>query len=167
MPVIACGMPPPSTVAEWQNAAAGIVRVRINSHVQTLDRSPEPDWPPSIYTELEVTVLDVYKLPPHGTAVGGTMTITHPGGRLERTDAHYVSVTNRFPPPAPDTEWILFLNWNEYINQFSIFSLQYGAFLIAESKIASIAPSRFADEWDGKDVDEFAAAIRVGANDRR
>ncbi len=162
MPVIACGGPPPSTIAEWWTAAAGIVRVRINSHVQTFDRNPDPELPPYIYTELDVAVLDVYKLHPHGTAVGGTMTITHPGGKLELVDAYYVSVTNNFPPPAPGTEWILFLYWNEDLNEFSIFSLQYGAFLIAETKIAPIAPSRFGDAWGGREVDDLAAAIRGG-----
>ena len=80
---IACGFPPPSTIGEWWKESAGIVRVRINSH-RTYDSNPEPEPMPYIHTELEVTVLDVFKLHPRAPGVGGTMAITHPGGTLER-----------------------------------------------------------------------------------
>ena len=114
---IACGYPPPSTIVEWRRESAGIVRVRINSH-RTYDSNPEPEPMPYIHTELEVTVLDVFKLHPRAAGVGGTMAITHPGGTLEKADAFYVSIANSFPPPPVGTEWILFLYWNDGTNEF-------------------------------------------------
>jgi hypothetical protein len=156
---IACGFAPPSTITEWRKVAAGIVRVRINSH-RVYDRSPE-DWRPYIHTELEVTVLDVFKLHPRAASVGGTMTITHPGGTLERDEAFYVSTTNGFPPPAVGTEWILFLSRYEDTNMFWISSLQYGAFEIVDGRIAPVERSPFGDLWRGRDADAFADALRT------
>ena len=157
---IACGPAPGSTIAEWWNISAGIVRVRINSH-RTYDRHPDPESRPAIYTELDVTVLDVFKLHPRGTGVGGTMTITHPGGTLERPDAYYVSTANGFRPPPVGTEWMLFLHWDSDPNEFWIFSLQYGAFEIVQGRIAPIADSRFGALWSGKDAAAFADALRT------
>ena len=155
---LGCGFAPPSTITEWRKVAAGIVRVRINSH-RAYDRSSE-DGRPYIHTELEVTVLDVFKLHPRAASVGGTMSITHPGGTLERSEAFYVSTTNGFPPPAVGTEWILFLYWNEETDEIWISSLQYGAFEIVDGRIAPVERSPFGDLWRGKDAEVFADALR-------
>ena len=157
---IACGFAPPSTIAEWWKESAGIVRVQINSH-RTYDRDRELSSRPYIHTELDVTVLDVFKLHPRAAGVGGTMTITHPGGTLERPDAYYVSTTNHFPPPPLGTEWILFLYWNKDTDEFWISSLQYGAFEVVDGKVALLADSPFGALWSGKHADAFADALRT------
>ena len=157
---IACGFPAPSSIAGWWKESAGIVRVRINSH-RTYDSNPEPEPMPYIHTELEVTVLDVFKLHPRAPGVGGTMAITHPGGTLEKADAIYVSIANHFPPPPVGTEWILFLYWDKDTDQFWISSLQYGAFEIVDGRVAPVSESRFGDGWRGQEADAFADALRA------
>jgi hypothetical protein len=156
---LACGFPSRTTLAEWWTVAAGIVRVRINSHL-TFDRRPESGTRPNIYTDLEVTILDVFKLHPRAAGTGGTMTITHPGGTLETSDAYYVSRVNGFPPPAVGTEWILFLGWNEQLNEYWIAGLEQGAFEIVDGKVVPVESSQFGDLWRGKNAEVFADALR-------
>ena len=57
-------------------------------------------------------------------------------------------------------------NWNEDINEFSIFFLQYGAFVIVENRIVPVADGRFAAVWSGREADNLAAVIRSHSGHR-
>lgn len=122
----ACGSSGPWTLrGAWRDADA-VMRVRVDSQF-AYDHFVEFRPEPIIQTELEVTVLEVFKSHPQGVGAGASMPILHPGGTLMRADGEEMHETNGFAPPANGTEWFLFLRWDEGEQRFWINYLEDGA----------------------------------------
>lgn len=130
----ACGIAPPTSVAEWWRQSDAVVRVRINSH-SPYDDLRDVTYRPNILSRVEATVLDAFKLHRRGVGPGATMTITHPGGTMMRIDGAETHTTNDFPPPTPGTEWFLFLSWREDRQEFWIAYLDQGAFQVVDDAL--------------------------------
>jgi hypothetical protein len=137
----ACWSAPPWTLRTWWKVADAIVRVRVDSQF-AYDEVDEVTTDPSILTDLEVTMLEVFKPHPFAVPAGATMTITHPGGTLLRPDGSETHETNAFPPPANGTEWFFFLQWDEDDQRFWVSYLEDGAFQVQHD--GSLIPTRAA-----------------------
>ena len=154
-----CGGGPPTSLTEWFREADAIVRVRIDSQ-NAYDDPYSGSEQPTILTDLEVTVLDVFKLHPRGVGAGATMTITHLGGTIMRADGPDILIANDFPPPPVGTEWFLFLAWNDKGQQFRIDYLDEGAFQVVDGSVVRPRASR--NPLRASDAAAFAEVLRRG-----
>lgn len=136
-----CGSSPPWTLRSWWKEADAIVRVRVDAQF-AYEEVDDAATGPSILTELEVAVSEVFKPHARGVPAGATMTITHPGGTLVRRNGSETHQTNAFPPPANGTEWFLFLQWDEDDQRFWISYLEDGALQVQQE--GSLIPAKAA-----------------------
>ena len=140
----ACGPAPPWTLRGWWKEADAIVRVRVDS--QFAYDQLELGIDPFILTELEVTVLEVFKH--HERAVSGaTMAITHPGGTLMGRNGPETHETNGFPPPPNETEWFLFLRWEKDDQRFWISYLEDGAMQVVDGTLVPQPHASLSTRW--------------------
>ena len=132
-----CGSSDPWTLrGAWKDADA-IARVRVDSQF-AYDHFVE-FWPePIIQTELEMTVLEVFKSHPHAVGAGASLPISHPGGTLMRADGEEMHETNGFAPPTNGTEWFLFLRWDEREQRFWINYLEDGALQVVGGDLVPV-----------------------------
>jgi hypothetical protein len=155
---IACGLAPPLSIAEWRERADAIVQVRIDSQIAYDHLIQESDIS-YVMTAHEATVLDVFKADRRAGAAGSSMTVRQYGGIIRRPDGLHAHHWNRFDIMPPQTEWVLFLSWNDGYGGFEVAHFEHGAFQILGETIVTAGSAPFAESWNGQSASAFLASL--------
>jgi hypothetical protein len=151
----------PRNLLDWHREADAILRIKITGQTafesHEFDLSPEKYW---IFTHHDVDVIDVFRGEPCIT-VGSGRSIIQIGGTIQRQDGPETQVWNGWSPLPVGTEWIVFLSWEPRRPGFMIMDGDRGTLQIKDGRIvAGNMQWWLGRQWVGKDVAEFATALR-------
>ena len=156
----ACGfvVDPPKTLREWRERADLVIHVRIVSQV-SFEHETYRDFP-DLMTAHEAEVLTLVKGHPRAVVEGGVQQVIQRGGRTIRPDHILFETWNGFDIMPIGSEWLLFLEWNQDLDGFTLFYREHGAVEFKGGHVATPAIDSYHREWNGRPAEEFLRAIR-------
>jgi hypothetical protein len=88
------------------------------------------------------------------------MTVFQHGGTVQRADGPDTLIWNGFDTMSVGTEWILFLQWSNELEGFTIYHAEDGAFRILDESVVTLAGSVWGELWRGKPASVLIDALR-------